>query len=290
MNKPLVSVIMPVFNGGRFVAAAIESILNQTYENWEFIIIDDRSTDATAKTLRRYLQKDKRIMVSRNRKRLYLSGSLNRALALAKGQYIARMDADDISLPERLGKQVQLLESDRKLVAVGGQEEIIDEFGKVLAEKFFPTDPKGCRRMFMNFMPIQPPVLMARAQVMQKLTYDTTVAKHDDIDMHAQLLSHGEFSNVPDIIFRYRYTPASYTFAHVKEIFFIALYVRLKAIARYGYRPHLLSVLVSLCQTLVVTLLPDAFLLFIFELIRYSPRRPLSFLQKLRWAFTVSQV
>lgn len=280
---------MPVFNGGRFVAQAIESIQKQTYENWELIIVDDCSTDTTAKILKRCAIKDKRIKVLRNRERLYLADSLNKALKIAQGKYIARMDADDISLPDRLEKQVALLSSNRQLIAVGGQEEIIDERGMVIAEKYFPTDPRECRRMFMNFMPIQPPLLMARGSVVKKLRYDTAIAKHDDISMHAQLLSYGEFGNVDRIIFQYRFTPLSYTFGNLKEVYFMALYVRLRAIVSLGYRPHPLSLSLALIETVIVTLLPSPLLLFLFELIRHSPRRQLSFIQKLRWAFTTLQ-
>ena len=106
MDMPRVSVIMSVYNGERYLWEAVESILGQTFTDFEFIIIDDGSTDQTAKILRAI--GDERVRIFFNEKNIGLAGSLNRGLGLARGEYVARMDADDISLPARLEKQVEL--------------------------------------------------------------------------------------------------------------------------------------------------------------------------------------
>ena len=108
MSKPLVSVLMAVYNGEKYLLEAIESILNQTYTNFEFLIINDGSTDSTEEIILSY--SDQRIRYIKNEQNLKLIASLNKGLDLAKGKYIARMDADDISLPDRLEKQVNFLE------------------------------------------------------------------------------------------------------------------------------------------------------------------------------------
>lgn len=100
-NDPLVSVIMPALNVERYVSDAIESILNQTYKNFEFIIIDDNSTDQTLNIIKDYRKQDSRIVVTRNEENLGVTKSLNKGVKLAKGKYIIRMDADDWSYPER---------------------------------------------------------------------------------------------------------------------------------------------------------------------------------------------
>ena len=100
MNTPRVTVLMPVFNGEHFLPPAIESILNQTFSDFEFLVIDDGSTDASRKIAESY--NDPRIRIEANEKNLGLIATLNRGLKLARGEYIARMDADDLSFPDRL--------------------------------------------------------------------------------------------------------------------------------------------------------------------------------------------
>ena len=114
MDQKLISVIMSVYNGEKYLVQAIDSILNQTYQNFEFIIIDDCSTDNSSHILQEYAQKDSRIKIIKKEKNIGIKGfikNLNLGISLAKGKYIARMDADDISLPERFQKQVDFLEN-----------------------------------------------------------------------------------------------------------------------------------------------------------------------------------
>ncbi len=262
---------MPVYNAGDFLVEAIESIRNQSYSNWELVVVDDCSTDNSWKILQELASKDKRIKVFKNRTKKYLSGSLNFALKKARGEYIARMDADDISLPWRFKKQIELLEENAQLVAVGGHEEIINETGEITGFKKFPVSPKECREVIINYMAIQPPVLMARAEVMKNLRYDTKMAKNDDIDLHFQLLQHGELGNVDDFIFQYRMRNDSLTHSKVKAVYFMALKVRLRAIFKYGYRPNLFRFLLLPFETGLVALLPPELVMRLFELLRVNP-------------------
>jgi glycosyltransferase involved in cell wall biosynthesis len=116
--EPIVTVLMSVYNGKRFVAKAIDSIANQTYENFEFIIIDDGSTDNTPEILKKYTENDNRIRIIKQ-KNQGLTRSLNRGASLAQGMFIARQDADDISMPERLERQVRYLMDNPDTVVVG---------------------------------------------------------------------------------------------------------------------------------------------------------------------------
>ena len=120
-NDPTVTIIMSVYNGKAFVGEAIASILQQTYRDFEFIIIDDGSTDGSYEILADYATQDDRIRVLHNEKNLMLVRSLNRGLALARGRYIARQDADDISLPCRLEQQINYLEQRPDVVAISGR-------------------------------------------------------------------------------------------------------------------------------------------------------------------------
>ncbi len=118
-TEPLISVIMPTYNRAHLLPQAINSILNQTYKNFEFIIINDGSSDKTQKVLKEYQKKDHRIILLSNDENKGIVTSLNKGLEIAKGKYIARMDDDDISLPRRLERQVYFLEANPDITVLG---------------------------------------------------------------------------------------------------------------------------------------------------------------------------
>jgi glycosyltransferase involved in cell wall biosynthesis len=284
-HQPLVSIIMPVYNARKFVGASIESILKQTEDNFEFLIIDDCSTDGSAEIIRKYAIRDKRIRFFQNKTNVGLVKSLNTLLPKTRGKFIARMDADDISLPNRLAAQVEFLEANPDIVACGGQEEIIDDQGTVRADKFFPTDSRTCYNMITNIMVIQPPLLMARGTVMRKLRYDNHIFKNDDISMHFKLLTKGNFSNVSEIIFQYRQLPNSLTHRNPRLVYFLALLVRLNAMYTYHFRPSVVNLIYLLPETLVVTVLPPKLIVTVFEIIRYTKLQHDTLVAKLRYLF-----
>jgi glycosyltransferase involved in cell wall biosynthesis len=250
--------------------AALDSTLSQTEGNFELLIIDDHSTDGSWKIIEEYAKRDRRIKAYRNETNKGLVKSLNSLIPKTRGTYIARMDADDVNLPERFAKQVELLSSSKELVAVGGQEYIIDTKGTIIAEKYFPTDSKLMYDTLMNVMVIQPPLLLARGGIMRRLRYDNKIFKNDDISMHFKLLQYGSFGTVDEIIFKYRHVPASLTHKNPKRVYFLALLVRLNAIWRYGYRPAIANILAVVPETVLVMLLPRTWILRIFEVVRLT--------------------
>lgn len=130
MEKPLVSVIMGVYNTAESLPRSIQSILDQTYTNWELIMCDDCSTDNTYEVALEYAKKYPNIKVVKNEKNMRLAYSLNHCLKYAQGEYVARMDADDICLPERFEKQVQLLNMHKEYMVVGSELIPYDENGE----------------------------------------------------------------------------------------------------------------------------------------------------------------
>lgn len=126
---PLISVIMSVWNGERYLRQAVDSILNQSLKDFEFIVIDDASTDNTAEILRAYAEQDPRFRIIHNEKNLGLGENLAHAVDLAKGEFVARMDADDISMPERLKVQSDFLLNQPEILICGSDFEIIDADG-----------------------------------------------------------------------------------------------------------------------------------------------------------------
>src|SRR5262249_39912793 len=139
MSSPAVSVVMSVFNGERYLDEAIGSILSQTFRDFEFIVIDDGSTDSTPQIFAGYPKTDPRTVVHRQAHQGIIA-ALNAGCSLARGGYIARMDADDVALPERLQRQVEYLESCPKVGVVGSSINIIDADGKLVSITTFPTD------------------------------------------------------------------------------------------------------------------------------------------------------
>lgn len=273
LPSPLISVLLPVYNGELYLSQAIDSILSQTIKDFELICINDGSTDNTGKILAKYAKKDKRIKIITNNSNIRMAASLNKALDIAKGFYIARMDADDISLPDRFAKQIALLESDKSLVAVGCQEQIIDEYGHIKAEKHFPTDSKLCYQTLANFMPIQPPTLMARGNIFKKYRYDTSICPNDDINIYFKLLQHGNFSSVDEILFQYRQQSSSLTHNNSKSVYFMALKNRLNGFINYNYRPSITRILLAFIETILVTLLTPNQIIKLFEAIRYISQK-----------------
>lgn len=139
-NKPIITVLMSVYNAEKFVGEAIESILNQTFKDYEFIIINDTSTDNSKRIISSY--HDSRIKYIENKTRLGLAASLNKGLRLAKGTYIARMDADDISLPNRLQLQYSILKNDRNINLISSHFVWINEKGKYISTHSLAASPE----------------------------------------------------------------------------------------------------------------------------------------------------
>lgn len=279
-KQPLVSVLMPVRNAGSFFVEAIESIRSQTHLNWELICIDDCSTDISWKILKLYRDTDKRIKIYRNKTKMGIGYCLNRAILLASGAYIARMDADDISLPDRFAKQITLLKNPN-LVACGGQAAIIDNDGEVFAYKKFPTQSKKLYKMIMQVVPLQHPILMAKSAVFKTYRYREDLPTAEDVDMLFYLLSKGDLANVDSVIYKYRKSMRSNGYHNVKQTFYITFFTRFVAMKKYGYEPTLSGVLLSLLQFMAVTFLPNKGVVAMFEAIRFEPpfwQKPLSVL------------
>lgn len=161
-----VSVIMAVYNGVANMAKSIESIQKQTYTDWEFIICDDCSTDNTFEMLQQVASEDTRIKIIQNGKNRKLAYSLNHCLSVASGEYIARMDHDDIALPDRFEQQVKFLDEHSKYDVVGGGVILYDDFGneRAVLNNEYPTV-----RMMKSKIPFFHPTIMMRKSAYDKL-------------------------------------------------------------------------------------------------------------------------
>ncbi|EOH9579889.1 glycosyltransferase family 2 protein, partial [Campylobacter jejuni] len=164
MSLPLVSIVMPCYNRQEYIVDAIESILNQTYSNFEFIIIDDCSTDNTYEIVKKYAENDKRIIVLKNEKNQGIVYALNRGFSIAKGKYIARMDDDDISLPNRLEKQVEYMEANLNITVLGSFIEVFNEKFEKCYSWVCEDDPEILSILINFFNPMCHPSVMIRRE------------------------------------------------------------------------------------------------------------------------------
>ncbi|EIE0714179.1 glycosyltransferase family 2 protein [Campylobacter coli] len=211
-NKPLVTVIMPAFNRENYISFAIESILNQDYLNFEFIIIDDCSTDATYNIIQEYAKRDQRIIVLRNKKNKGIVYSLNRCLERSRGKYIARMDDDDISLPERIEKQVNVMEKDISIVVAGTYFKPMDE-----NLEFFGNWVNVCKHEMIKLKmmfecPICHPTVMIRASFLKEnnLKYSYKYQYAEDYKLWSDIIQKGgKIINIPEVLLFYRISNSS---------------------------------------------------------------------------------
>ena len=153
-DKPLVTILLPVHNGERYIKEAIDSCIKQIYENIEILVVNDASTDSTKDILNGY---GDRIRVLDIKKQDSLGSVLNIGIQASNGSYIARMDADDIMYPTRIERQVDVLEDNGDIVAVGGQIDIIDENGNITGERKYALKDRDIRRTFFWSQPYSMP-------------------------------------------------------------------------------------------------------------------------------------
>lgn len=202
---PLISVNMSVYNGGAYLSESIESILNQTYQDFELIICDDGSTDNSLEIIRSFSAKDSRIVVI-TRENRGLSYSLNEILSIANGRYIARMDQDDIALPERFALQVKYLEEHPEVVCVGGDTYLIDHKGRHLTTLIhLKGDDKIQQSALAGHGSITHSCAMIRTEVIKEIGgYDARNPLTLDLDLWLRLGEHGKLANISEPVVKFR--------------------------------------------------------------------------------------
>ena len=231
-SKPDVSVIMPVYNAEGYLSSALESIINQSFKNFEFIIINDGSTDSSLKIIKEFAKKDPRIQIISHKNKGYAT-ALNEGIVLAEGKYIARMDADDISLKERFKEQVAYLNLHPECAVLATRIQPIDESGSYIEE--WPADQKALSLSEIRAtMPtencIAHPSVMARAKVMKSYRYDVSQTPTEDYDLWLRVLSDKlQIHKLKDKLVLYRIHPASVSQTSIRESSVQRKYLRAKS-------------------------------------------------------------
>ncbi|MFC1711797.1 glycosyltransferase [Patescibacteria group bacterium] len=229
--KPKVSVIMPVFNNGSFVKESIQSVLEQSFKEFEFLIIDDCSTDNSLKVISKF--KDKRIKIFKNKKRKGLAWCLNYLQKQSKSEYIARMDGDDVSYKERLKEQFNFLKLNPEYVLVGGWAKIINNKGNIIGEMTPPIKYLDVRKTILSNNTFVHPAVMFKKSIVQKVGgYNEKLFYSQDYDIFLRLVSKYPCANLKNYLVKFRWNP---DFKKQKQQHKTALEIRIKAIRYYGY-------------------------------------------------------
>ena len=215
-REPLVSIVMPIYNSETYLDEAILSIIHQTYQNWELLVINEFGSNEEGKRIiNRYAAIDSRIRLIQNSERLGIAESLNEGLRQARGEYIARMDGDDISLPKRIEKQVEFMENNNDILLCGVQVEV---FGSEKWDWKLETDPTQIRTDALFYSPCVHPTILFRRDVIDKYSifYNKNYKASEDYDFFTRVLEFGEIANLKEVLFKYRLYSTNATYINNK--------------------------------------------------------------------------
>ncbi len=233
------TVVVPVFNGEKFLAAALRSVLRQTMTEFELLVIDGGSSDRSVEIARSF--DDPRIRVIAHPPRFSLVESLNEGLELARGQYVVRMDADDLSMPIRLAQQIEFMEA-RPHVAVGASYAM--EFGQKRQRLYtFVSEPSELRTFALFECPIAHPTVILRRDffVKHKLFYNRDYGVCEDWELWLRVLERGEIAVQPEPLLLYRHHSGSVSKKHLDRLHEKSLVIDQSSLARLGLNGHRLS-------------------------------------------------
>lgn len=267
--KPLVSVVMSVFNAEKQVRLAIESIQHQTLKDFEFIIINDASKDNSSKIIRSYMRKDKRIQLINNKQDLRLAHSLNIGVAHAKADLIARMDPDDISLPERLKAQYLYLKNHPKVAIVGTNISVVDSNGKEIYIREYPTQSKDIKKIMLRYAPFAHPSVMFRKNAFQEFGgYNQKIKLCEDVDFWFRMGMKYEFGNIPKKLLKYTLSYTSHTQRNLRQTELLGLKLKIDAVRNLGYKPSLYDILYNILQFLTLWIMSPELRVKVYNTLR----------------------
>jgi glycosyltransferase involved in cell wall biosynthesis len=241
MDNPLVSVVMVTCNVDRFLAEAIESILSQTFGDFEFIIVDFGSTDKSKQIISSYAAKDSRIKFHEI-PHCGLAEARNTSCSLAQGQYIAIMDADDVSLPERLMQEVGYMEKHPETGLLGGATEWVDARGRSVCTNYFPTEDGEIKsELDVHNAFCQPTVLLRKEAFILAGGYRAVFAPAEDYDLWLRITEGFQCANLTQVVLKYRIHPYQVSMRLQKQQTLGKLASQASASLRRNGRPDVLN-------------------------------------------------
>ncbi len=234
----VVDVVMPVYNAAPYLIGAIESILHQTWEDFNFIIVDDGSIDGSWDILERYAKIDPRIVLLHHKKNYGISRTRNDWFAHSKAKYIIQMDADDISHPQRIAKQVAFMEQHPHVGVCGCSLRCIDESGAAVREKIYPTTDNIIRKYLFLLNPIPQTWVIVRKEAFQKAWwYDLDYVVTEDLQFWFAIGRYSALANLNEILVDYRVYPHNSSHKKIEEMIQNTIKARRQAIKEFGYTP-----------------------------------------------------
>jgi Glycosyl transferase family 2 len=235
-----VSVVLLSRNHERFVGAAIRSVLEQSWRDWDMVVVDNGSSDGSWELINERLQAEPAAMAVRTEKQLSIAGALNLGLGFARGRYIARIDSDDMWEPEKLRLQMEFMEASANQGAgvCGSNCLLIDAEGAVVAQKQFPQTHSECLRAFWYRNPVCHTAALIRRECFQRFgVYDEAFSLAEDLELWFRLGQGFELRNLPEHLTRVRIAGSNVTLRRQRQVIAMTLAARRRAIERYSYRP-----------------------------------------------------
>ncbi len=206
MTTPRISILIPVYNGSRTITETIDSVFKSTYTNFEVLLINDGSTDDSGKICEELAKTHSQIRFFNHTVNRGLSGTLNFGVSEAKGEYIARINQDDVMTPDRLEKQLDFLTAHPEVVCVGGAIELFTDSGKIVDLVRFPLTDKELKAKWLYLSPFSDPTVMYRTETVKKTEgYTQKFWPVDDVHMWYQLGTIGKLANLKDIVTKVRW-------------------------------------------------------------------------------------
>ncbi len=268
-SKPLISVVMPAYNAQEYMKSAIESILNQTFKNFELIIINDYSTDNTSNILKSFVKKDPRVKIINNKTRLNIAASLNKGISMAQSNIIARMDADDISLPNRLELQYKLIISSKNIAVVGANIIIMDIDENEIAIRSYPNSSEKLKDCLFKYSPFAHPVVCFRKNMFEEVGgYNPKYSPTEDLDLWFRLGRKYKFESIKKPLLKYRLYKSSSSNKSLKNLEILVFKIRFDAIIKYGYRPSPFDLIYNLLQFITLWFTPEKYRGMIYNFLR----------------------
>ncbi len=266
--QPRISIIMPVYNTEKYLEKALESILSQTFWDFEFIIIDDCSTDKSFEICQKYQKQDKRIKLFRNEKNMWISYTRNKLISLAKTNYIASQDSDDISDKNRLELCYNFLEKHKDFAVVSWNNTIIDENSKIIWYRNYSDDIKN---IILKKSPISQPASMFRKDVFEKVWwYDKNLNYGEDYDLWLKIFSKWyKIKNLDKNILKYRVRNWQTKSRRLKKTLKNTLLIQKRAIKKYQIKPNFSDRFYHFLERILL-FFPDRFILFLFKKLEYK--------------------
>jgi len=269
-KNPKVSVLMPNYNCEKYLAEAIESILNQSFTDFEFIIIDDGSSDKSWEIIEEYATKDNRIVAVRNEENLWISWNRNKLLELAKCKYIVWQDSDDISLPYRIEKQYQYMQDHPDVGICWWGLQFFDESWDGSRRLYAESDSE-IRKTIFRYSPVSlPGSIMKLKAVREVWWFQKWLNVAEDLDLSFKIWRNHKFWNIPELILKYRENHSSATFKNLKKMELETIRIRDINNKTEFYTMNLWDKLYNALQYLSIYIIPSKLKIKLFNLIRNS--------------------